>query len=207
MPTPRRRSRVPSPRGLRTPLVRFAAAGLLGAGAALIVACGSAGNGLIPIGNAGPLQRDFEEVAQAAQAGNGSCSSTEAALLKTERDFDTLPATVVLSLRTRLHEGIANLSSRAKTLCSEPLTPATVTSTAPRTTTTPTTSTPAQTTPAQTAPTTPTTPTTASPGGGTPAPGAGESPSGNGQGDGAGEAPNGGAGGAGAGAGAPEAGK
>ena len=115
-------------------MLRLAAACLLGAAAALIVSCGSSGKGLIPTGNAGPLQRDFEEVAQAAQAGNGSCTVTSAAILKTERDFATLPSSIDAGLRTRLREGIANLRGRALVLCAQPLTPLTATGTTQRTT-------------------------------------------------------------------------
>ena len=193
-------------------MLRLAAAGLLGAAAALIVSCGSSGNGLIPTGNAGPLQRDFEEVAQAAQAGNGSCTVTSAAILKTERDFATLPSSIDAGLRTRLREGIANLRGRALVLCAQPLTPLTATGTTQRTTTsTQTTTTTPPVTQTSTTPTTPTssttTPTTSSPGG-TPAPGAGggEAPSGAGSGQGGGGGAGEGAGGA-AGAGGLEAGK
>jgi hypothetical protein len=202
------------PTGARTRMLRLAAAGLLGAAAALIVSCGSTGKGLIPTGNAGPLQSDFEEVAQAAKAGNGSCTVTSAAILKTERDFAALPSSIDAGLRRRLHEGIANLRTRALVLCSQPLTPATVTGTTQRTTPSTSTTPPAtQTSTTPTTPTSTTTPTTSSPGGGTPAPGVGggEAPSGagNGQGGGVGAgegAPGGGSSGAGAGGG-QEAGK
>jgi len=189
----------------------MAAACLLGAAAALIVACGSSGKGLIPAGNAGPLQRDFEEVAQAAQAGNGNCTVTSTAILKTERDFAALPSSIDAGLRKRLREGIEGLHTHALALCAQPPTPVTVTSTTPKTTTSSrtTTTTPpvTQTSTTPTTSTSTTTPTTSSPGGGTPAPGVGggEAPpaAGNGQGGGAGE----GAGGATPGAGGQEAGK
>jgi hypothetical protein len=42
-----------------TALLRFALAGLLGVAVPLLLACGSSGGGLIPVGNAGPLQSDF----------------------------------------------------------------------------------------------------------------------------------------------------
>jgi hypothetical protein len=184
-------------------LMRVALVSLLGVGTALLVSCASSGKGLIPSGNAGPLQSDFEAVAQAAQNGNGHCATTEAAIAKTETDFGALPATVDQGLRSRLREGITNLRTHALGACAEPLPQATVTTTAPRTTstqTTATTPTVTQTTPTQTTPTT-STPTTSVPGGGTPAPGeegAGEA-AGKGRGGGAGQ---GGAGGAEPGAGA-----
>jgi hypothetical protein len=157
-------------------------AGLLGLGTALLVSCGSSGAGLIPEGNAGPLEADFQEVARAAQEGNGDCTATEAAIRKTESDFRALPATVDAGLHGRLEEGITHLGARARTLCAQPLARTTTTTgqTTTTTRTTPTTGT-TQTTPTtgtSTAPATSTgpTPTTSvpsGPGGGTPAPGAG----------------------------------
>jgi len=157
------------------PLYRFALAALLGVAVPLLVACGGSGGGLIPVGNAGPLQSDFEAIAQAAENGDGTCTATEAAVLKTERDFQALPSTVDAGLRSRLREGIAKLRSDALGLCQQPLPQATVTSTTQKTTTT-------TTPPTTTTTTTPPTPTTSTstgitapsgPGGGTPAPGAG----------------------------------
>jgi cytoskeletal protein RodZ len=157
-------------------LIRLLCAGLLGVFAALLVACGSSGKGLIPAANAGPLKSDFEAVAQAAQSGEGSCTATEAAIEKTETDFAALPSTVDSGLHKTLSLGIANLRRRALALCVEPLPQTTST-----TKTTPTTSTSTQTTPTTTSTntettstsTTPTTstPTATTPGGGTPAPG------------------------------------
>src|SRR5438034_3475161 len=68
-----------------------------------------------------PLQSDFEAVAQAAQAGNGGCAGTEAALLKTEQDFAALPSTVDSGLRSRLRQGILNLRKQSLELCKQPL--------------------------------------------------------------------------------------
>jgi len=189
----------PSPTRSRTVVPRLIPAGLLGLGAALLVSCGSSNGKLIPLANAGPLQTDFEAVAQAAQTGGGSCAPTEAAILKTERDFSALPATIDAGLRSTLHQGIANLRSRALVLCAQPLAQSTAATTTPTTTTTttrttPTTPTVTETTATSTTPTTtPTTPTSTGPGGGTPAPGAGETPppAGNGQGGGTGAGENG----------------
>jgi cytoskeletal protein RodZ len=161
-------------------LIGLLLAVLLGIAAALLVACGSSGKGLIPTANAGPLQSDFEAVAQAAQSGEGSCTATEAAIAKTESDFAALPSTVDRGLHKTLGLGIANLRRRALALCAQPL---------PQTSTT--TSTPASTTSTETTPTTSTThtettttptsttttpPTATTPGGGTPAPGSESSP-------------------------------
>jgi hypothetical protein len=197
-------------------LSRALATAALGAAAALPISCAGSGGGLIPSGNAGPLQRDFAAVAEAAQKGNGSCSGTETAIARTEQDYRTLPAAVNQGLRGRLREGIEKLREDALQLCLQPLTQTTATSTsAPETTTT----TPAvpETTPTQTSPTTSTS-TTPENGGGTPAPreggeqpsedggagagGAGEGNGGGKDGHGRGKDGNGGPGGA-----RPEGGK
>jgi hypothetical protein len=149
----------------------------LGVAAALLVSCGSSGKGLIPAANAGPLQADFEAVDQAATNGNGICAETEAAIAKTEQDFNALPETINGGLRSQLREGIANLAARARALCAQPLGAATTgtTDTTETTTTETTPTTTEPTTPTTTEPTTPTTTTTTpGTGGGTPAPGAGE---------------------------------
>jgi len=182
--------------------LRLLAAGLLGVAIAIVlVSCGSSGKGLIPSASAGPLQSDFEAVAQAAQAGGGNCTATTEAINKTAQDFAALPATIDSGLHKRLSEGISNLRERALALCAQPPTQ-TATTTTPRTTTTTTTKT--QTTPTPTTTTTtsvPTTPTTPSTppnnGGGTVAPGEGERSSedngnghGNGHGNGRGSEPD-----------------
>jgi hypothetical protein len=160
---------------------RLLTAALLGAALAVaLVSCGSSGKGLIPTAEAGPLQSDFEEVAQAAQNGNGNCTATTEAINKTERDFAALPASVDAGLHDKLSEGISNLRERALALCAQPLAQ-TNTTTTPRTTTTttlapksqPTTSTTTPTAPTATTPatTTPTATTPANNGGGTVAPG------------------------------------
>jgi hypothetical protein len=191
-----------SRRGNAATLLRLAVAGLLGVLAAVLVSCGSSGAGLIPAASAGPLQKDFEEIAAAAQSGNGSCSATEAAIQKTEQDFRALPGSVDSGLRTTLRQGIANLRARALVACTQPLPQATVTSnTTTKTTPTTTTTTPTttQTTPTTTTPTpTTTTPTTTGPEGGTPAPNGEPAPGG---GQGGTEPGGGGSGGAGAGGG------
>jgi hypothetical protein len=157
---------------------RVASSAVLGVAVAVLLSCGSSGAGLIPVENAGPLQSDFETVAQAAENSGGSCVATEAAILKTERDFSALPSSVDRGLRNRLQEGIAKLHADALQLCKQPLAQTTATETTPKTTTstrtTTTTPTVIQTTPAQSTPTT--TPAPSGPGGGTPAPGAGGEP-------------------------------
>ena len=204
----------PPPRARRLPIARVARRvrrslpraillGLLGVLAASLVACGSSGKGLIPTGDAGPLQSDFEAVVQAAENGDGNCSATESALLRTEQDFARLPSNVDSGLRDTLHRGIENLRSRSLALCAQPLPQSTVTTTTPKTTTSTTSTTPppseTETTPTQTTPTQTTPP---GPGGGTQAPGE-EGPKA-GEAEGGGASPIEGAGGA---VGGQEAGK
>jgi hypothetical protein len=177
---------------MRHPL-RPALALLLVLAAATLAACGSSTTGLIPAENASPLKSDFEEVAQAALAGDGNCGATDEALAKTEQDFAALPASVNAGLRKTLQVGIENLSTRARVACTQPLASATTTtatkSTTSSTTTTTTSSTPtttSTTTTSSTATTTPSVTTTPGVGGGTQAP-PGESgggAQGNGQGNG-----------------------
>jgi uncharacterized membrane protein YgcG len=191
--------------------LKLVLAALLGVSAALVVACGGSSTGLIPAASAGPLQSDFEAVAQAAQSGNGNCLATESALGKTEQDFLALPSTVDPGLKRRLREGIANLRKVALEMCAQPSATATTATATTQTTTTPTATT--QTTPTTTTTTTntnttpPTATTTPPPnnGGGTPAPEESEEGPSKGKGKGEGES-NGkgdGGGGPGPGGGAP----
>jgi hypothetical protein len=143
--------RTRDPAALRRVVARTLAFAALGVCAALLASCSSSGKGLIPTGDAGPLQSDFEEVAQAAENGDGSCSATERALLKTDQDFARLPNSVDAGLRDTLRRGIENLRTRSLALCTQPLPQAATTQTTPKTT----------------APT----PSPSGPGGGTPAPG------------------------------------
>jgi hypothetical protein len=136
---------------------RVLASGLLGVAAISLVSCASSGSGLIPTGDAGPLQGAFEEVEQAARSGDGSCTATEAALATTEHDFAVLPDTVDAGLRKRLEEGISALRTDALKLCSQPLPQTTGTSTSTSSTSTSTTTAPTQTTSTQTSSTSSTT--------------------------------------------------
>jgi hypothetical protein len=145
---------------------------MLGVLAALLVACGGSGKGLIPTGDAGPLQNDFEAVVRAAENGDGNCTGTESALLRTEQDFARLPSSVDNGLRETLHRGIENLRTRSLALCAQPLPQSTLTTTTPKTTTSTTSTTPLPSeTETTTTLTTPTTTTPPGPGGGTQAPG------------------------------------
>lgn len=160
----------------------FSAASLCLAALAL-ASCGNSGKGLIPAQNAGPLQADFEAIAQAAQAGNGNCTATASAIRRTEQDLAALPRTVDRGLQRTIEGGMSNLRSRALTLCAQPSPSAestttlstSTTSSTPTTTTTSTSTstTTTETTSTLTSPTeTPTATTPSGPGGGTQAPGA-----------------------------------
>jgi hypothetical protein len=172
MPRHRRPISPPAARATAALLLRVLLVASLGVLAALLISCSSSGKGLIPLSDAGPLQSDFEAVAQAAENGDGSCAQTESALLKTDQDFASLPTSVDTGLRSTLHQGIENLRSRSLALCAQPLPQSTITSTTPKTTTSTTTSTPTETesTETQTTPA-PETEGPSGPGGGTQAPG------------------------------------
>ncbi len=101
--------------------LRLLSAALLGVLTAVLVSCGSSGAGLIPAEDAGPLLHDFQAVEAAAKAGDGDCTSTEAALRTTESDYHALPSSVDAGLRARLEEGISHLHERALALCVQPL--------------------------------------------------------------------------------------
>lgn len=178
--------------------IRFLLAGGLGAGCALLVACGSSGKGLIPASNAGPLTNDFDAIGAAVAAGD--CAATDQALARAQRDFAALPSTVDAGLRQHIRDGLNKLQDSAPSQCasqsSQSQTTQSTATTAPTTTqtttTTPSTSTTTTTSPPTTTSTTPSTtgttppPTTSTGGtaGGTPAPagnGAGGSGAGNGQ--------------------------
>lgn len=201
-PTPASAPKTPRRRRVVTYVLRSSLAGLAGLAAALLIACGSSGKALIPVAHAGPLLSDFEAVRNAAENANGECSATEAAVSKTEEDFDALPSTVDSGLRNTLHQGIVNLRKRAHEMCIQPVGQSTgTTATTEKTTTTTTTPT---TTTTETQPTTstPVVPPEETeehgPGGGTPAPG--ETPGGE-QGGGVGAGEGNQAGGVGAGEG------
>ncbi|HEX4467268.1 MAG TPA: hypothetical protein VH025_08765 [Solirubrobacteraceae bacterium] len=115
---------------MRTRLIlRALLAAALGVAVALLVSCGSSGKGLIPTANAGPLRGDFETVKETAEDGDGDCTTTEAAVLKTEEDFGSLPTSINAELDNRLRQGIQNLRKQSLELCRQPLTKTTATDT------------------------------------------------------------------------------
>ena len=82
----------------------------------------AAGKGLIPAGDAGPLQSDFETVAQAAENGDGNCTATEDARSpRPNRTTATCPAASTRACADTLRQGIDNLRNRALALCAQPL--------------------------------------------------------------------------------------
>jgi hypothetical protein len=140
------------PGSRRVGFVRLLSAAALGLLTAVLVSCGSSGAGLIPAEDAGPLLRDFQAVEAAAKAGDGDCTTTEAALRTTESDYHSLPSSVDAGLRARLEEGISHLHERALALCTQPLAQTTTgeststTKSTPKTTAPPTATTEAPTT-------------------------------------------------------------
>lgn len=183
--------------GSRCRTVQLGLAGILGAGAALLVACGS-NSALIPASNASQLKSDVDAVA--TEVSNGNCGAGVASAVTAVRsDLAALPATVDPRLLSALRTAVGTLSARAASECkphttstgttgtlSTPTntntgttntntvttnTNTTTTNTNTNTDTTPTDTTTTDTTPSPTTPTD-TTPTSTAPatGGGTPAP-------------------------------------
>ena len=109
--------------------------------------------------SAGPLQSDFEAVAQAAESGDGNCIATEAALAEDRtRTSPRCRRPSIGALRSRLRQA-SRTSTRSRWNCAaQPLVQTTGTETSPKTTTstdtTTTTPTVTQTTTTQTTPTT-----------------------------------------------------
>ncbi len=171
----------------------LALSGVLGVGAALLVACGGSSK-LIPAQNASQLRSDFDAVA--AAVGAGSCDTAlKSAVAATGTDIAALPSTVDPRLTASLQSGVRTLTTRAATECKQQSTTSTtttdttptVTQTTPtqtnttptqtnttptqtNTTPTQTNTTPTDTTPTDTTPTGATVPIVPDNGGGTPAP-------------------------------------
>jgi hypothetical protein len=104
---------------------RLALASVLGVGAALLVACGSGSSTLIPAGNAGPLQSDFDAVA--SSVASGDCTDTKSEVQKTQQDLAGLPGTINPQLLETLTTGVQTLAARAATECKQNATTATTT--------------------------------------------------------------------------------
>jgi cell division septation protein DedD len=97
--------------------LRLGLACVLGIGAALLVACGASSSPLIPAGNAGPLQSDFNAVQ--SSVASGDCTSTKKNVAQTRQDLAALPGTVSPQLLQTLTNGVQTLAARASTECSQ----------------------------------------------------------------------------------------
>ena len=150
-------------------------AGVLGCAAAVLVACGGSGEGLLPAERAGGLQDALVSVQSACAAGEPARAAS-AAQAFADRVAELSSREVDSRLIANLEEGAAELRALAATTCEPAVATTPTTPTTPTVPTTPTTTT---TTPTTTAPTTteppPTTPTTPNGGGTT---GEGEGPPG-----------------------------
>jgi len=94
---------------------RRAFAGLIAVGLAVgLAGCGSS-RGLIPPASANALERDFAEVARAAQ--QGECNGVRELVERSEADLSALPVSVARALRERLSQGVANLRTVALERC------------------------------------------------------------------------------------------
>jgi hypothetical protein len=108
---------------------------LLGAGTAVLVACGS--DGRIPSGDASSLESALNQVAADFRAGH--CTAAAQAVAKAQNDLLDLPNSVDSKLRDRLQAGISNLRKRVPATCDQAQTQ--TQETQPDTTTTDTTTT------------------------------------------------------------------
>ena len=95
--------------------LRVSLAAVLGVGAALLVACGASSSQLIPAGNAGPLQSDFDAIASSVRGGD--CVATKQGVQQAQQDLAALPGTVNARLLATLTTGVRTLAARAGTEC------------------------------------------------------------------------------------------
>ena len=140
-----------------TRVLPYLLAFVLGAGVAVLSACGSSNPAMIPQQNANRLKSDLDEVVAAVDAND--CGRADRALSQLGADYASLPARTSVRIRRRLKDALDKLGEQANKEC--------VKTTETQTTETQTTET--QTTETQTIPTTttettpPTTPTTTTP--------------------------------------------
>ncbi|MEA2221066.1 MAG: hypothetical protein QOJ35_3692 [Solirubrobacteraceae bacterium] len=135
---------------------------LLGAGAALLVACGGSTKGGIPAASAGELKSQIQDVGQAVA--DGRCGDVSGQLRQVDTAIDALPASVDERLRNSLRDASDRLRQTAISECNDTstqtqTTPAETQTTQTQTQTTQTQTAPADTTtaPAETVTTPPTT--------------------------------------------------
>jgi cell division septation protein DedD len=104
---------------------RLSLGAVLGVGAALLVACGASSTQLIPAGDAGHLQTDFDAIASSVQGGD--CAATRHGVQQAQQDLAALPGTVSPRLLATLTTGVHTLAARAGTECKLNTNPATTT--------------------------------------------------------------------------------
>ena len=142
--------------------VLLSLAALLGAGCALLVACGSSDDDLVPERDAAALKRYADRVSEASA--DGDCERVSADVERARERVSKLPSKVERDLQANIEEGLDNLAEQAARECQGN------TETMPPETTPPETEPPVETTPPETTP-----PETEPPeengNGGTPAPG------------------------------------
>jgi hypothetical protein len=110
---------------------------LLGAGAALLVACGGGGTkGGLPAASAGNLKSQIEDVQQAVD--DGRCEDVAGQLRQVDTDVDELPASVDERLRRSLRDAGDKLRQTAVRECSDRETTTTPPATTTQTQTQPT---------------------------------------------------------------------
>jgi len=132
--------------------VLLSLAALLGAASALLVACGSSDDDLVPERDAAALKRYADRVGQAVAAED--CQRASDDIRRAQARVSKLPSKVDPDLRANIEDGFNNLAQQAERDC-QGTTETTPTETQP-TETTPTETTPTETQPTETTDTTPT---------------------------------------------------
>jgi len=151
-----------------TRVLPYLLAFVLGAGVAVLSACGSSNPAMIPQQNANRLKSDLDEVVAAVDAND--CGRADRALSQLGADYASLPARTSVRIKRRLKDALDKLGQQANKECvktTDTQTTQTQTTETQTTETVPTTTTPTQTatTPPATTPPTDTTgtPTTTAP--------------------------------------------
>jgi outer membrane biosynthesis protein TonB len=135
--------------------VLLSLAALLGAGCALLVACGSSDDDLVPERDAAALKRYADRVSEASA--DGDCERVSADVERARERVSKLPSKVDRDLQANIEEGLDNLAEQAEREC-EGNTDTTPTETTPTETEPPVETTPPETTPPETEPPVETTP-------------------------------------------------
>jgi hypothetical protein len=98
-----------------TRVLPYLLAFVLGAGGAVLTACGSSNPAMIPQQNSNRLKSDLDEVLSAVQASN--CARAARALAQLEADYASLPEGTSKRLKRRLREGLDRLEDQARREC------------------------------------------------------------------------------------------